>query len=299
MNASDAYWPDLIDGAGGGTWNPSALIEIGGAFGIKVTAPSNLEGDVSIGDNLGSQLIIYADTFVNRDIAFVAGKTATFNGFAVFNDPSTFNDTLTLAANKNFVAAAGTGVIDFFGEVTISQAIGFQVGGGVPASFGGTVDAISIDIGSGDIILDSSSLTCAVPASFSDATNFTAGVTFTSAGSVALAGPVALTGILTPSGTGRVAFRRYNLPDLNATVGINEGTLFIVPALGAGRTYTLSTTGAVTGDVIVFSAYTNTTVNVGGVAGWNLNNTGTAGENPAVAFYYDGAAWQTLWHSRI
>jgi len=314
-----------IDGVGGGAYSPSALIEIGGTFGIEVTAPSNLEGDVSIGDNAGSQLSIFADTFVNRDIAFIVGMTATFNGTAAFTDDLSVTGagTVDLFAGSVIVTAAGglvigggfdivlsaganillssTSDIDInSGDILLNSASGLTVGGGVPANFGGTVGfdaAVNFAASSVVTFAAGSDLDGSVELGLT----VTGAMSFASTATLAIASGAELqiSGILRDQGTGRTIYRRYNLPAANATVGINDGTLFIIPPLGGGGVvYTVSTTGAQAGDVICFSAYANTTANTAGVGAWNLNNTGAAGENPAVFFYYDGAAWQTLFHAQ-
>lgn len=319
MNTSDAYWPDVIDGAAGGTWNPTNPIVIGGD-GIHVTGLANLEGEVSIGDNAGSQLTIYADTFVNRDIAFIAGMTATFNGTAAFTDDLVMTGAgsfdlfsgsvivtsagglvmgggvdITMSAAANILLSATSAIDVNSGSIIISGATGLAVGGGVTAQFDGNTNigatgVVTFDSGSD---LDGSvelGLTC------TGALSFASGATV----AIAAGAELQISGILRHQSAGRTIYRRYTLPDANATVGVNDGTLFIVPALGAARVYTVSTTGAQAGDVIIFSAYANTTANLATVNGvWFLNFNGVAGQFPAVALYYDGAAWQTLWHSRI
>jgi len=306
----DQYLFESINGDVGGVWAPATVIEIGGAGLAVVTSAS---GNFTVSGAAGSINFYSGDVIITPTnvtfsggvpVIFDDGISADIGSTSIVGDlnvngaqltvaaVSFFNDDIFLAANKDFVAAAGTGQFDFFGgTVTISTALGLQVGGGVPASFGAGVDiAGTLDIGSGDILLDSSSLTCTVPASFSDATNFSAGVTFTSAGSVALAGPVSLTGIITPSGVGRLKDRVYTLPDATVTVSIADGSYFVVPALGATRTYTLSTTGAQLGDRVCFDAWANSTANIAGVGPWNLQN--ATGVEVVVWFRFDGSVWQ-------
>jgi hypothetical protein len=246
-SAWDAYWPDVIDGAGGGTWAPSTVITIGGS-GLNVTGPTNLTGDVGIGDNAGSQLTIYADTFVNRDIAFIAGKDATFNGNLIVAGAGQID------VNSGSFTASAT-LVTFGVQSNFYNNVSFAAGFTVTCE-SALVCTAGINVDASSIILTGGSLDCNVPASFSDSVNCSGTTTFTSAGTVTLDCPVGLTGILTPSGVGRVRRRVTPTADANGTYGAADGQVFRVPAFAANRTYVLTATGAGEGDWCHFSAYT-------------------------------------------
>jgi len=295
MNRIDEQLPYALDGVGGGAYSPSPRIEIAGD-GIRVTGPALLEGEVSIGDNAGSQLTVYADTYLNRDVVCVTGKKVTFNGEAEFNGQNQFDDTTSFTEisvvgfsgqvffntpsvvdfQSGFVVSAGNITIAA-GNLTLSGGELAVVGGGAFSTgitVGGAVVAGEINVASGALQADSSSINCAV--------------------ATRLGGATELAGIMTPTGSGRVLHRFYDLPDADGvTVDITMGNIFIVPSLGAARFYAISNTGAVRGDVIMFSAVANTGSHYAEMSvGYQLRN--AAGLPVAGLIWFDGANWKPL-----
>jgi hypothetical protein len=274
MSAGDAYWPDVIDGAGGGTWNPSDPIIIGGD-GLAVTGPfsannANITGTVSV---IGNTTVNVLDV----------------------NDVATF--TVGIAIPVGSYIDINTGSI-------MLESTGFTVGGGVPSTFLGTVDFNTTVIAAGSFtVLGATSLAATTATSIGVGGAITLNATTLSAASgvaSTFAGTVSLTNTMTVGTTGRIAFsgagrilqRFYTLPDADATVAISDGNFFIVPALGANRSYTLATTGAVLGDIACFSAFANATANTANVGSWFLRN--SSGITVAVWQYFDGSLWRDL-----
>jgi hypothetical protein len=281
INLIDGQLPSAIDGVAGGVYAPSSEIEIGGS-GILVTGPATLEGDVSIGDDAGSQLTIYADTFVNRDVAFVAGKKATFNGQTEFNDQNQFDDIVVFTAS-GFVTFSGTVAVEAGASFDVACLATFQDDVSVAGDiiYSGALAGPSVSVASGAVAMTATTFV----------TSAAVGATFN--GLVTLANGVALTSLLAPIGAGRVRGCRppVTTADANSTYGITDGDVFLVPALGAARTYSLSTTGAGAGDRMRFSAIGNTTVNPANLYGGLqalMNNTGGVLSLDVV---FDGAAW--------
>ena len=297
-----------IDGAGGGTYNPSNPIILGGD-GLNMAGPFVVSGagsadfnGVAVTFNATSTVLFVNGFECDAGSTSIVGDLNVNGAQLTVAAESFFNDTVHIGANDDFTMASGTGTADFFGgTVTISEAGGFQVGGGVPADFNGTVDFnATVDLNAGVDFAAASVVTFAAGSDLDGSVELgltcTGGMSFASGGTLAIAAGAELqiSGILREQGAGRTVYRRYNLPTTNATVSIADGTLFIVPALpGGGAIYTLATTGAQTGDVVCFSAFANTSVNIGGVGPWNLRNN-TSGDTPAVWFYFDGSVWQTL-----
>lgn len=273
VNAADAYWPDVIDGAGGGTWAPTDPIIIGGD-GLAVTGPFSAN-----------------NATVTGTVSVIG--TTTLNVLDV-NDLATFT--------VGVVIASGASINVDSGSIILSGA-GLAVGTGVPSTFGGTVDFNDAVVAADDFtVLGATSLAAATAASLVVGSAVTLDATTLSTASgvaTTLGGPVALSNTMTVGTTGRIAFsgagriidRVYNLPDADVTVSIADGTLFIVPALGAPRTYTMSTTGATAGDRVRFSAFANSTANVASVGAVNLRN--APGVEVAIDYYFNGSAWLT------
>jgi hypothetical protein len=263
-NAWDAYWPDVIDGAGGGTWSPSSVISIGGS-GIQITGPAEFQGDVVI-DNVGStnSLSVGGNVGIGGlvtigDTLTVAAK-ATFNGDTEFNGQNQFDDICSFTS-AGFVTFSGTNVFDATSSIDFQA--GLIVSAGTLSALGATslaaATAVSLGV-AGVIVLDATTLST------------TSAVTATFAGPVNVANTLTISsGALVFSGVGSPRYRVVNTADASAvTYTINDGDLFMLPALGGNRTYTLGTTGATEGARVRFSAELNTTTNYATINGGAL-----------------------------
>lgn len=219
-----------LDGAGGGTYAPTDPIIIGGD-GLAVTT------------------------------TFSAGSATVTGPLSVIGTSTLavteFTDTVTV----DVALVIGTGgVIDVdSGAITLAAA-GFQVGGGIPAEFNGatTFNADATFAAGQDVLFNEGFVVAtgkatdwgAAAVQISDT-----GILAAVGTNVQLDGTVALSGVLTPSGAGHVRSRpAVALANADATLGIADSDVFIVPNISAARIYTLTSTGASNGDRILINA---------------------------------------------
>jgi hypothetical protein len=299
---------ESINGDLGGTWAPAAPIVIGGA-GLNLTGLFEVSGLGSAEFN-GVAVTFDATSTVLFDNGFDTnlGSTSTVGDLNVNGAQFTvaaesfFNNDILVTANNNFTMATGTGVADFFsGSVTISSAGGFQVGGGVTADFGGPATFVA------------TTFNAAVGFAATSATTFTSGSTlggtvaaslvingsmsFNSGGTLGIAAgaEILLDGLIRPGGSGRMRKRTITTANADATYGVNDADEFLIPPLGADRTYTLTDTGAGAGDRVRFNALANTTANNAAIAygarTWFMRN--QTGQIVFLEFIFDGSAWRT------
>jgi hypothetical protein len=265
----------------GGTWAPASVITIGGA-GVVLTAKTTFDGDTEFNaQNQFDDIVVFSGTsFVTAsgNVVCDAASTVEFqSGFTVSTgDIVVTAGDVTVTAGSVAITAGGLTV----GGATIVQ--GFTALGATSLA---AATAVSLGVAS-VIVLDATTLstTSAVTAAFAGPVNVSNTLTMASAA-------------ITFSGTGRILQRFHTLPDADATVTIADGNYFIIPALGALRTYTMSTTGALAGDIVTFSAYANTGANAGFVGAWGLVN--TTGQVAEASFYFSGGSWLTLSTSLI
>jgi hypothetical protein len=288
----------------GGTWAPSARVTLGGLGLTLDTTSGNFLVTGSGTANLFSSAFVFSSTTLNAfGGAFVVDATTlTIQGLSV--------DFGTLS---NIVFSNGIDVL--LGDVTVDAgSVGITAGDLTLAAGDVTLTAGNLSVGGTGLIggtlsvLGATSLAACTGVSFATpgsavamtATTFatTGAVTSTFAGPVAISntltasGGISLTSVLTPSGSGRVLDRMHVLPDADASVAIADGNYFVVPALGALRTYTMSTTGAVVGDIVCFSAWENATANAASVGVWNLVS--VSGQPFSARFRFNGSTWVTL-----
>ncbi len=111
-------------------------------------------------------------------------------------------------------------------------------------------------------------------------------------GDVALSGDTTNTGVITNSGAGRLRLRLVDGLNANHTYTIDDADVIMVVngSLSANRTYVLSVTGAVTGDVIRFVNEDPTfKITANGV-----DHRSTTGEIYETTWIFRGAAWESL-----
>lgn len=288
INHIDSQLPFAIDGNAGGTYAPSGLISIGGS-GLRVTTALSVTGVGSV--NLYSGAIVVDATSLtvgNVSVDFGALSTVLFeNGFT---SAGTVDFQSGLGVSAGDVVVNPGNVIITAGNLTVAAGdvlFNGALSAAGPVTLGATfVDTLSAQAGA--ILLNGSGITSSLPVAFSGTAALTGATTFGPAGSVSLQN------IITPSGVGRVRKRlAVNLPDANATIAIGDGDVFLVPALGATRTYTVSTTGAAEGDEIFVSAVANTTANTGNVGAFATLKY-QAASTYAVRLLFTGGAWTPI-----
>lgn len=253
MESLDAQLYKAINGDGGGVWAPSAIIEIGG-LGIRitgafvVTSQAELEGGADITGNLsvsgGSNL---HNTTVTGSCS-VSGNIHSDADLSVADDASITGD-LTAAT-----VAVGGGL--FSGKA-------FSVTGNAHVS--GTFISVGAFFASNN---------ASVSGNLSVEGNTTLQADLSVDGDTSLLGAVSLTQPLTPSGSGRVRVKAVEGADADTTYTIANAECVVVlsTSITANRIYSLSTTGAATGDRIVF-------VSRNGTFQISLGVSGNASEN--------------------
>lgn len=106
-----------------------------------------------------------------------------------------------------------------------------------------------------------------------------------------------LESVVSLSGAGRIVSYVYAAPDSTGTINVGSGVLIRVSGLTAARTYTLGTTGAVSGDVLTFffgtGSFKGTISYNGGGSSFVLGGDSSS-DGRWADFYYDGGAWQLL-----
>lgn len=219
-----------VNGTTGGTYAPSSAITIGGS-GLSVTGVFGVSG------------------------------TSTFTGAVVLTNTVEFGGAVSFGAPVTFVAAAS---VQFDGSVLATASVQVQ----------GNFSAIGPVTTIGNSIVDlfnvnattefSQAVTFGAQATFDSTVLFNNNVVFdddvvlgTAAGdSISVAGTMTLQSRLRFSDTGRVPYRVPTLlPDASASVAVADGDVFIIrPGVTGARTYNLSTTGAVSGDKLIFAS---------------------------------------------
>lgn len=273
---------ESINGDQGGTWAPSDRITIGGSgfevstnFYVTGTGQANFYGGlVTINPSAG---VIFAGVQVDFD----ASTSVTFeNGFDVLTGNVDIDAGHLTVTAGNLDVTAGTlhvgGAVSLDASLLVATTLSV-----LGASSLNTVTAASYATSGSGVVATGSTLVTA------------GGTTTTFNGPVTLANAMTVTNtVITFSGTGRILDRMHTLPDADATVTIADGNYFIIPALGALRAYTMSTSGAVVGDIVCFSAWENATANAASIGVWNLTN--VSGQPFAVRFRFNGSTWVTL-----
>jgi hypothetical protein len=289
----NSVWSQLvyaIDGNAGGSYAPSGGINIttsldvstfvcsnGGSFTCNPTALFN--GAVQLGNAgadainiIGTATVSQAATF-NNGFIVSAGSVTFDSGFTVGSSTATFNS-LVLC---NGDVTLGNSALD---TLTVNATAVFDG----PVTLGTTGDAITVP----------------GTATFAAQATFTSGLVSNNLsalhGDVNLGDSsgdtIALHGVLVNTSQGRQRLRVVETADADTTYGINNGDIFWADAsvITAARAYTLSTTGAATGDTITFvntDAAFAVTVN-----GVTLQNIG--GNVRSVKFVFRAGAWHAL-----
>lgn len=230
MEALDASQAQAIDGTGGGTYTPSATIIINGA-GLKVnnltvTGTLTLLGNETIGNSPTDTLSVLA--------------TSTFSAPVTFNNPIGATDT-----------------VDFSGNFTVHSGAVSNLWGNVQIGLGPTQ---TLDV--------EATATANAPWGFNDTVDMGAQLTVHSGADARLWGNVELGGDNSKTLTiaallisrlnfgdgGIVPFRLSNqLGNGDQTITVTDGNVFHLPHNNSAlRSYTLSSSGAQTGDFAVF-----------------------------------------------
>ncbi len=297
MNATDAQWPDALDGAAGGVYAPSSVIQIGG-LGIGITGPADFTGVFTLFTGIvESTLTINGGS--SAEIDFTSGSTLRIGSGATVLVESAGNlnvanggtiDVLGSGTFKGEAASIATwaGAWTFSNASSVSFLNGAGIGGGAftvtspaTAAFDVTTDftgtLVNID-GAELVVKNSGSI-------FVDAT----------AGTSLVAAPLKF------SGAGHPVYRVITGADADTTYAIADADLINVLTLTGNRIYTLSNTGAVAGCAIEISLLNHspnanlvTVKNNGGGTLSTMKNNSTTGEVIWAKFVHDGSNW-TLW----
>lgn len=220
-----------INGTTGGSYSPAADITINGPGRLI------LETDLTIG----------ASAFLS-----VAGN-------------SQFTGAVTLGGTTvNTGTFSSSGTASFSGATTVSGTLT------VTGTFSATGSVIGLGNSAGDALTVLATALFSSPATFDDTAEFNGITQFnnnvllnddvqlgtSSADAIDCLGQLFLHSRLRYDDTGRVPFRApVLLPDSNATVGIADGDVFIIrPGVTSSRGYDLSTSGATSGDHVIFTS---------------------------------------------
>lgn len=268
-NAVDADHADAIDGVGGGEYNPSNPIVIGGA-GLQLNSALVINDDLTIGNADTDTLTVEATAGFNGPVVIqnltAAALVVTGNsqlGNNVGGDTCTIVAELTIE-NDCTIGSSGSDTLEINSSVQFNGPINF----GDELVITGTV-AMQNDVTIGTNASDMLDII----------------------GRVRIARPVEYQN--SGSGIGRVPYRTPVLLDgAGETVGIVDGEVFQIPTDATGD-YTLATTSAGNGDRAIFFSTgnldTNVTINAGaGTATLSSGNTWS------VEYIYFSGGWKIL-----
>ncbi len=267
--AIDSLLFKSINGDDGGTWAPSSLITIGGS-GLRVTGPFTSSYSTLI------------------DASLTVSDTATFNNL------TTVNAQFRLTGTGGFLQT-GTGPVNFSGYVTTTA--------GLLVSSPGTFICNAISSFTQTVSINAAlALTGGGGMSCGDLATFNGGVRLNGGGSLSCHTNIDLYDILRMFGAARLIYRRITGADAATTYAVADADLVQIPNLAANRIYTISSTGAQSGDVMTFSMASDAkTVNAIGVT---LQRTDTSNIGPgiqkaaggyvAMTIVFDGTTWQPL-----
>ncbi len=274
-NTVDADHANAIDGTGGGSYNPSAPIIIGGA-GLQV-GNFTTSGDTTIGSDASDDLDVQATAVFNNGV--------TFAQITDVLGPSQFSGAVSL----NGDSAIGNSSSD---DCTVNATLDIRNGCTIGSSGSDSLTVNSSTIFNGSIEF-------AGGATFTGAITFENDVTMGTNASdlIDIIGRVRIGRQLeyqnAGSGIGRVPYRAPLLLDAaGETVGVADGDVFQIPT-DATDDYTLSTTGAVDGDRAIFftsgNIDNNTTIHAGAATAVL-----TAGDRWSIEYVFFGAGWKIL-----
>ncbi len=274
MELFDAHLAGAINGDGGGVWAPSSLIEIGG-LGLKITGPFVVTSQAQLQDGAvvsGGNLSVSLDATVQGDL--LVQSTLEVEGTSEFHDD---------------VLISGGGDLSVSGDANVQGALG--VTGAATLASASVTDDLTV----GDDATVGGDLAVTGTSSFTGGVQFAGPATFTDP--VNLNDTVALTQPLTPSGAGRVRAKVVQGADADTVYTIADAEVVLIPGgvLTADRVYTLSATGAATGDRIVFATRdTSRTVTVtvpSNVGEQRLLRHNQSTSSDWVEYTYMGSAW--------
>jgi len=216
-NTIDINQSRAIDGTGGGTYTPGAVILIAGTFGLELDAPFRADGTFTVNsatalftENVQISEILQVNSAIDLNGTLDCSGNASFHGDMALGD--TGGDTVTV--NAQFVAVA---------SATFLGATGFSA-------------AVTLGDAAADNIIVSGTLFANAPAFFADDTRFDDPVFF--------------------AGDGRIQWRIVTFTtDANQTIAPVNGSIFVIgDGIQTGsRNWTIDDTGMVNGDWFIAS----------------------------------------------
>lgn len=241
MESFDAQLYKAVNGDDGGVWAPSSIIEIGGS-GLKVTGVLTITGAATFsGGVTANEVAITGDLTVQTN--------ATIQGYLTAETDTEVQGALDV-----------TGATTLSGGATVtggdlSVALNLAVQGNADVTGDLTADGASVEtLGIHSAVAPGEVFTADGAGSFTS--DLAVGGALAVTGAATVGGNASVTGTLTVTGTtiakGRFRRRVRTMGNAGETVSVSDYDIVYMPpgVMSADRTLTISTSGAVEGDVI-------------------------------------------------
>ena len=274
MNDLDTNMSKALNGDEGGTWAPSAEIVIGGS-GLRLTTLLRAFGGLSV---QGGDLAVSQDAAIQGTLA-VDGES-TLTGDVTCDHDLFVIGSLEVSEELDVASAARV-------HASLRVYMTSQFDDDITVS-GKMTSTTAQVVGN----LEVGSITCTSTASF------TLGIT--ASGGIAVNGDSTVTKKMVCGGQGRVVQRTVTGANADTSYSINDGDRVFVPpsTLTADRTYTLTHTGAVAGDIFeIMSRDAGSKISVADSVTGALDPVGIkyiSGFFTSYRYLFDGTKWVAL-----